>query len=506
MATAYDLVSSAYQSIGNTTPDAEGVAYWTNALETGAISPEQFQQTFLTAAAGVTNPNLTQSVTNAQKLLESNYGQQPTYQEPTTTAVTPSSFLTGAFQNQYGRTPSADELAFYSGQMSSGMTQNQVIENLNRSLEGQNFDTQYLTSMYRQMFGRNPEQEGFQYWMSQMQSRPEMQGELLRQWLGAAAQGIDPVKYADVMIKQQRAMELASLEADPYGGRYATTSIYGVKDGYPNISTINGIPIQFVSPVTQKPLMSQFQTGEFASQAGLDVLSAPVVNAAIQRALASGTMTQQDYDAMFKDLSGAKSMTDVYAALNKPRAQVIVDALYGLQVGEGKTLAEAQKEAGLRTPVVQGFDYYPANFAVADALKRAGIEYAFGPEAYQGYDTMMTPENVVTPENFQSQLGKVLDMSFGGMNYVPTNIGGGYYSERGLEQGYTPLGEGPTFRSGVAGYTPNIPTGLQFGTSVVQAPINLFTPGQFDPNATGYTQSGQPIFAPPPVSYESAAG
>lgn len=500
MATAYDLVSSAYQSIGNINPDAEGLAYWTNALETGAISPEQFNQTFLTAAAGVTAPEYQQAAQTARNILSGTSQPAP---------IDNAGFLTGSFQSQLGRDPTADEIAYYSSQINSGkLNQNQVNLALNQSLEGQNFDTQYLTSVYRQMFGRNPEQEGFQYWMSQMQSNPEMQGDMIRQWIGAAAQGIDPVKYADVMIKQQRAMELASLEADPYGGRYATTDIYSVKDGYPNISYINGRPVQFVSPVTQQPLMSQFQTGAFASQAGLDVLSAPVVDAAIKRAMASGTLTDRDYQAMFNDLSRAKSMEDVYAAFNKPRAQVVVDALYGAQVGEGKTLEEAQREAGLRTPIVQQFGSYPANFAVADALKRAGIDYAFGPEAYQGYDTMMTPENVVTPQNFQSQLNKVLDMSFGGMNFVPTNVGGGYYSERGFEPGYTPIGEAPTFRSGVAGYTPNIPTGLQFGTNVVQAPVNLFTPGQFNPLATGYTQSGEPILTPiaPAISYESSAG
>lgn len=503
MATAYDLVSSAYESIGRGAGDAEGIAFWTNALETGQISPADFQQTFLGAAAGVTAPEYQQAANTARGLM--GVGNPL----PAAAPVDNSSFLAGQFQTQLGRQPTADEVAYYSNQINSGrITQPQITHALNQSLEGQNFDTQYLTSVYRQMFGRNPDQEGFQYWLSQAQNDPQMTGDVVRQWIGAAAQGIDPVRYADVMLKQERAIEMASLEADPYGGRYATTSIYELPTDAVNVSQIGGRNVQFVAPVTQEPIISQFNQGQFASRAGLDVLSAPAVNAAVQRALASGTMNQTDYNNLYNDLRDARSMDQVYEALNRPRAQVVVDALYGFQAGEGKTLEEAQTEAGVRTPYIQQFGYYPSNMAVADVLQRAGVDYAFGPGAYAGYDTMMRQANVVTPQNLNQQVGRLINQIYGQADFMPTPITPGYYSERGFEPTYTPLGTAPTFRSGVAGYVqPSFtPTGFEFGVTPAMVPnpqltpVATFIPGRFDPNATGYDAQGNPIFTPPPGS------
>lgn len=497
MATAYDLVSSAYESIGRGAGDAEGVAFWTNALETGQISPEQFQQTFLSAAAGVTAPEYQQAANTARDLMSVG---NPL---PAPMPVDNSSFLAGQFQTQLGREPTADEVAYYSNQINTGrINQSQITHALNQSLEGQNYDTQYLTSVYRQMFGRNPDQEGFQYWLSQAQNDPQMTGDVVRSWIGAAAQGVDPVKYADVMLKQERAMQMASLEADPYGGRYATTSIYETPSDAVNLSQIGGKNVQFVSPVTQRPLVSQFNEGQFASQAGLDVLSAPNVNAAIQRAIASGTMDQTDYNNLYNDLRAARSMDDVYTALNKPQGQVVVDALYGFQVGEGKTLEQAQTEAGVRTPYIQQFGYYPSNMAVADVLEKAGVDYAFGPGAYAGYDTMMRQANVVTPQNFNRQMGNLINQIYGQANFVPTEITPGYYSERGFEPTFTPLGTAPTFRSGVAGYIPpsEVPRGFEFGVTPAMVPLQQFvpnpsfTPGTFNANATSYDALGNPVF------------
>ena len=67
------LVSNAYSSIGFTdTSDPNygaGLDYWTGQLTSGAISPEDFTNTFLTAASGVTDPNYAQYVNQAKNLL-----------------------------------------------------------------------------------------------------------------------------------------------------------------------------------------------------------------------------------------------------------------------------------------------------------------------------------------------------------------------------------------------------------------------------------------------------
>jgi hypothetical protein len=219
-------------------------------------------------------------------------------------------------------------------------------------------------------------------------------------------------------------------------------------------------------------------------------------------------MNQTDYNNLYNDLRDARSMDQVYEALNRPRAQVVVDALYGFQAGEGKTLEEAQTEAGIRTPYIQQFGYYPSNMAVADVLQRAGVDYAFGPGAYAGYDTMTRQANVVTPQNLNQQVGRLINQIYGQADFVPTPITPGYYSERGFEPTYTPLGTAPTFRSGVAGYVqPSFtPTGFEFGVTPAMVPnpqltpVATFIPGRFDPNATGYDAQGNPIFTPPPGS------
>ena len=48
MATTADIVKGAYDLIGVAKPDAEGVAYWTQQLESGAITPAQKLQPHLT--------------------------------------------------------------------------------------------------------------------------------------------------------------------------------------------------------------------------------------------------------------------------------------------------------------------------------------------------------------------------------------------------------------------------------------------------------------------------
>jgi len=440
-----------------------------------------------------------------------------------------STFLQGVYQEQLGREPDSVGAAHYLNALQNEvLTPDQVRQQINQSLEGQNFDTQVLTSTYRDLFARNPEQAGFQYWLSQAQSSPEMTQTVLKEIVRGAAQGTDVVAAADRAIRgTPLPIEMASLEADPYGGRYATTSIYDVTPSAVNISDIGGRQVQFVAPVTQRPVISQFDEGAYASKVGTDVLSSPVVDAAVQRAMASGTLDQQDYNKLYTDLRTAKSMDDVYTALNKPRAQVVIDALYGFQVGEGKTLEQAQTEAGIRTPYVQEFGYYPSNIAVADVLQKAGIEYPFGPEAFTGYDTMMTQENVVTPQNLRQNVANLINTIYGQANFVPTEITPGYYSERGFEPTFTPLGTAPTFRSGVAGYIPpsEVPRGFEFGTTPAMVPnpqltpAATFVPGPFDLNqlsqtptdytqnpVIGYTASGQPIYAPAAVSDVGAGG
>jgi len=417
--------------------------------------------------------------------------------------------VTQLYQEQLGRAPDEGGKQYYLDQLQSGASAADIARQLNQSLEGQNFDTQFITSLYRQNLQRNPEQGGFQYWLSEAQALGYTPAEIERILVTAAS----PEQQLRSIAPGTRftEMQLPDLEADPYGGRFATNSIYDLLPDAVNVSDIAGRQAQFVSPVTQQPIISQYTTGGstgFTANAGLDVLNSPAVQAAVQRAINSGSMTDAEYRTMFTELQSAKNMTDVYAAFNKPQAQVVIDALYGQQTGEDQSMQAARAEAAQRQAVLDAnnLGFYQANPQLAAQYEAAGLNFPFGPEAYQGYDTRTGQANVVNDQNFNRQVSDLVSNlygQFGGANDMATPLTGQYYSEAGLQPGFTPFGtEGTTFRSGAAGYTPNLPTAFQFGAPPVNATFQQYRPGAFQPEGvttggfiTGYNADGTPIYS-----------
>lgn len=417
-------------------------------------------------------------------------------------------FVKALYQDQLGRAPDAEGLKFWSDAIKNGASPAQIATQLNQSLEGQNYDTQFITSLYRQNLSRNPEQAGFQYWLSEAQGAGFTPAELESILVTAAL----PEQQVRSIAPGTRftEMQLPDLEADPYGGRYITNSIYDLLPDAVNVSSIGGRQAQFVSPVTQQPYITNYGVDgtQWSQTAGLDVLNSPAVQAAVNRAFASGAMTDAEYRTLFGDLQNAQNMADVYTAFNKPQAQVVIDALYGQQTGEAQTLADARAEAAQRQAVLDANNvgFYQANPQLSAAYQAAGLNFPFGQEAYQGYDTRTTQANVVTDANFGRQLNNVLSRlygTYGGAEDVVTPLTGQYYSEAGLQPGYTPIGTpGTTFRSGVAGYTPNLPSMFQFGMPPIDTSFQQYQPGAFQPEGvttggyiTGYTQDGQPIYS-----------
>jgi hypothetical protein len=469
MATREEQIAELYQSKLGRAADAEGLNFWLNS----GLSVDEIGQSFDSI------------ISDRQATIDRIY------------------------QEQLGRAADESGNQYYLGQLDQGLSEADLLRAVNQSLEGQNFDTQLITSLYRQNLARNPEQEGFQYWLSEAQKLGLSPSEIEAAILDSARQaeqvdrGIVGQTFTD--------MQLADLEADPYGGRYITNSIYDLLPDAVNVSMIGDRQAQFVSPVTQQPVISQYTTGGsagFTAGAGLDVLNTPAVQAAIQRALDSGAMTPAEYRTMYADIQAAQNMEDVYAAFNKPQAQVVIDALYGQQIGEANTLAQAQAEAAQRQAVLSAQDpgFYQGNFELADAYRAAGLDFPFGRDAFSGYDTRTDQSNVVTDANFNSQVNNLLRTlygEFGGEQDMITPLTGQYYSESGLQQGYTPPGSpGTMFRSGVAGYTPNLPTMFQFGAPPVDATFQQYRPGAFQPAGvttggfiTGYTADGQPIYS-----------
>jgi hypothetical protein len=156
------------------------------------------------------------------------------------------------------------------------------------------------------------------------------------------------------------------------------------------------------------------------------------------------------------------------------------------------------------------------------ANARGGFDYTATPT----FSTTQTPGQAVTQQNFGQNLQNLVNQitdQFGQVYDVRTPLSGGYYSERGFEPTFTPIGTAPTFRSGVAGYVPQaeLPQGFQFGTNQVVAPTPVFTPGEFNlsqmqnmanmgeirNNAIiGYSADGQPIFAAPAAPSDGGGG
>jgi hypothetical protein len=392
-------------------------------------------------------------------------------------------FLTGAYKAQLGRLPDDGGMQYYLSELSAGRkTQEQIIAELNKSLEGQNYDTQVLTSEYRQTFGRDPEQEGYQYWMSRLQDDPTLVQGVVDDYLIGGARGVDaqtlaaaPANFTEIVT--------AALQADPFGGRRATQDIYAVGADTPNVSMIGNMAAQFVNPVTQQAGISVFDpvTGEFKYQLGQDTLNAQRVKNAIDIAKGSGALTAQQAEAMFSNVSNATNMDQLRAALAAPQATVVLDELYGMQIGEDADALKARAEAAQRQTVLNNFDYYPAYDNFGTSLEAAGMVNPFAAQNYYA-PTMATAADVVTPQNFGQKQAEAVNMAFAGSNFRPSFVQPGFYSERGFEPQFVPFGEGqPTFRSGTFGYGFGAPTGFQFGVPQVQAQFTPFLAGAFDP-------------------------
>jgi hypothetical protein len=254
------------------------------------------------------------------------------------------------YQDQFGRTPDAGGLKFYSDALANGMSVADVSKSIAQSLEGQQMDVQAAASAYRQALGRNPEPAGLQYWMSVAQDQ------------GLTAQQLkDSIKAAAVKEQTTRNitepftnMQLNSLESDPYAGYYSNQSIYDIAPDAQNVSMIGGRKAQFTTPVTQQAVVSNFINGVYTANSGKDaytatpgkdILNMPHIQAAINTARDNGTLSASDFSNLTSSLNAAKTPEQIRAALANPKGQVVIDAIYGQQIGEAKTLADAQAEA-----------------------------------------------------------------------------------------------------------------------------------------------------------------
>jgi hypothetical protein len=332
-------------------------------------------------------------------------------------------YVTQVYSQQVGRAPDAEGLAYWTGRLAAGDSPANVASDINRSLEGQIFDTQAIESAYNLNMGRTAEQEGFQFWLSNAQANT-----LTRQQLNdaiIAAANAKEKRDLGTIGKTYTKLEVADLVADPFGGRRPTTSIYDIPTNEAdriNISYINGIPVQFVSPVTERALISKYGEGAFKASMGEETYSPERIAETADRAFRAGSMTKTEYDKVMTGLNGinkdiqagkldaATAGDSIRQLLNVPKGFKIVDPKYGQQIGEDNALDKALAEAAKRQEVLAAQDpgYYQANDILGQAYLNAGLDFPFMAKDYKA-NTMMTQKDKLTPQNVKQKI----DETFG---------------------------------------------------------------------------------------------
>jgi len=279
---------------------------------------------------------------------------------------------------------------------------------LNYSNEGYNYDTQSVISGYRSALGRNPTQTEY---VSEM-----------------AKLGYDPFNPTVLGEAGKLSANVAALESDPFAGRYANVNPYGVYDPttqtykldgtLPNISqNVTGNSVQFISPVTQRPITTSFVDGKLVVKDGVDTLTGEQAQTAINLALNTGALTATEYKTLTGSLASAKSMDDVYKAFGTPQAVAALDPNYGFQLGVGKTLEQAQSNStGVQALVdkiaSENGGRLPANFSVGALAQANNIPFQFGQETYN--KSFMTDANKPI-----TTIAKTPTTSF---NFNPANV------------------------------------------------------------------------------------
>lgn len=302
-----------------------------------------------------------------------------------------------AYNTQFGRDATAEEKANAQKYLTTGGNSVAGTGALNYSTEGYNYDTQSVISGYRSALGRNPTQTEY---VSEM-----------------AKLGYSSFDPSVLGTAGKLSANVNALESDPFAGRYANANPYGTYDvltmtnkldsALPNISqNVSGNSVQFISPVTQRPIVTSFENGKLVVKDGVNTLTGEQAQSAIDLALGTGALTATEYKNLTSSLASAKSMDDVYKAFSTPQAVASLDPNYGFQLGVGKTLQQAQANStGIQALVDQvaatNGGRLPANFSVANLAQANNIPFQFGQNVYdKAYTGQTTAKAPTSPFNF----------------------------------------------------------------------------------------------------------
>ena len=282
---ATKTVEQLYQQELGRTPDAGGLKFWSDLVASG-MNEQDLQSALNTSQEGV---------------------------------------IFDAYDKQLGRAPDDGGRAYWLDQATDqGVSLEDVIQGINTSLEGQNYDSQGITAAYRDSLARNPDQGGYQFWLSKQQADQNFGSTSLAEAIRSSIEAATAVRSNEI--------DSASLEADPYAGRYSTRSIYDLLPDAVNVSSINGVDAQFVTPVGQMPVVSDYSNGEISAQQGDYTFNPGQFAAQVDTAGRSGALTPDQYTQLMNGAQDAKSVEEFLAAMNGPNATVNIGA-GGAQTG-----------------------------------------------------------------------------------------------------------------------------------------------------------------------------
>ena len=184
--TSSSPIESLYQSELGRASDPGGLAYWTNAYNSGA-SLSDIQNAFrgsqeYQARAAAPAPQNVAYDNFPNQVIGSGTGVAAPVSGGLTAASAPvSSGLTAAatptsisdmYQTYLGRAPEAEGLNYWNNALSSGsMTADQIANAIKTSAEGQAYSApKTVTDLYQTYLGRAPEAEGLNYWTNALSS------------------------------------------------------------------------------------------------------------------------------------------------------------------------------------------------------------------------------------------------------------------------------------------------------------------------------------------------
>ena len=355
--------------------------------------------------------------------------------------------VSSLYIQQLGRAPDAAGLAYYTEQIKSGkLDPTTLAAQLDRSTEGYNYDTERIASQYRSIYGRNPDQEGFQFYMGLEDQNPTDPTAIANSIKVGAKTGSADAAAAAARPNGYTDLQTTALTADPYAGRYATDNPYYFgdipADAVNRSVTQAGQSIQFTNPVTGQPMITTVdpKTG-FTVTAGNNVLQRENVENAIDLAVKSGALSMTDAASLtakianadaFKTATGTTDPTfnNLYALLSDPKASVVLGDL-GIQVGEDADRTNAFAEAVERNELVKlaGKDLgglAPSTRTIAEVAASTGKSYPFT-EANLGLGKISTKATEADIyDNLGTELGIAADKEkVVTPTYLDTTVGGG---------------------------------------------------------------------------------